>query len=105
MWYLISASELEQYLDEKREIFLVDMRDRESFRSGHIRGAVNMPEEEFWERTKELPMSRLIVLYCYHGPRSMLAARQLARMGYQVADVYGGIQAYRGKYLTEKNCR
>ena len=41
----------------------------------------------------------LIVLDCYHGPNSMRAARWLASLGYETADVYGGIQAYRGKYL------
>ena len=64
-----------------------------------IRGAVNIPDEEFWGRVGELPTDRLIILYCYRGPRSMLAARQLARYGYQVADICGGIEAYRGKYL------
>jgi len=30
----------------------------------------------------------------------MLAARQLAKLGYEVADVYGGIEAYRGRYMV-----
>lgn len=100
MWYLISVSDLEQYLDEDREIFLVDIRDWKSFRRGHIRGAVNIPEEEIQDRIGELPKNQLIVMYCYHGPQSMLASKELARAGYQVADVYGGIQAYGGKYLV-----
>ncbi|MCI8659593.1 MAG: rhodanese-like domain-containing protein [Lachnospiraceae bacterium] len=99
MWYVISVAQLEQYLDENRWIYLVDMRDPDAYKQSHICEAVNIPEEEFWDRTGELPTDRLIVLYCYRGPRSMLAARQLARYGYQVADVYGGFDAYRGKYL------
>ena len=51
-------------------------------------------------RLDELPRERLIVLYCYHGPNSMRAARQLAQLGYEAADVYGGILAYRGKYMV-----
>jgi len=103
MWFLISASDLEQYLDEGRDIYLVDMRDRDSFLREHIRGAVNIPADELPGQVWQLPPEQLIVLYCYHGPQSMLAARKLARRGYQVADVYGGIQAYRayrGKYLV-----
>ena len=99
MWYNISTAQLEQYLDENRWIYLVDMRDRSSYVQSHIRGAVNIPDEEFWGRVGELPTDRLIILYCYRGPRSMLAARQLARYGFQVADICGGIEAYRGKYL------
>lgn len=98
MCFLISAAELEQYLDENRPICLVDIRDRASYEREHIRGAVNIPDEELMSRLEQLPTDRLIVLYCYHGPRSMRAARILSGCGYQVADVYGGIQAYRGKY-------
>ena len=99
MWYIISTAQLEQYLDENRWIYLVDMRDRASYAQSHIRGAVNIPDEEFWGRVGELPVDHLLILYCYRGPRSMLAARELARYGYQVADICGGIEAYRGKYL------
>ncbi|MDO4267594.1 MAG: rhodanese-like domain-containing protein [Eubacteriales bacterium] len=100
MWYLISADDLEQYLDEGRGMTLVDMRDEQSYRNGHIRGAVNIPEGELMARLDELPRHQLIVLYCYHGPNSMRAARKLAQLGYEAADVYGGILAYRGKYMV-----
>lgn len=100
MWFLISAGELEQYLDEGRDIVLVDIRDRDAYEKRHIRGAVNIPAKELPDRMEELPRDRLIVLYCYRGPHSMLAARQLSAYGYRVADVYGGIEYYRGKYLT-----
>lgn len=102
MWSLISASELERYLEEGRELYLVDMRERDSFLDGHIRGAVNIPGDELPEAFFRLPPDKFIVLYCYHGPQSMLAARELSRLGYRVADLYGGIYAYRaygGKYL------
>ena len=89
MWYMISAAQLEQYLDENRWIYLVDMRDPASYARSHIRGAVNIPDEKSWGRVGELPLDRFII-----------AARQLARYGYQVADICGGIEAYRGKYLV-----
>lgn len=100
MWFLISGAELEQYLHEGREIYLLDIRDRDSYEKKHIKGAVNIPGEELPDRMQELPTDRLIVIYCYRGPHSMLAARQLSGYGYRVADVYGGIEYYRGKYLT-----
>ena len=99
MWYLISGAQLDEYLDQGITLFLVDMRDAKTYGRGHIRGAVNIPSGELKLRVAELPRDRLIVLYCYHGPNSMRAARWLASLGYEAADVYGGIQAYRGKYL------
>lgn len=101
MWYLISAEDLERYLDEGREMYLIDMRNPEDYEEGHICGAVNIPGDELMERLCSLPSEKLIVLYCYHGPNSMRAARRLSQLGYQAADVYGGILAYHGKYLVQ----
>ncbi len=98
MWFLISPAELEQYLDENRSMVLVDLRDRDSYRAEHVRGAINIPFEELDLHLRELPRDRLVVLYCYRGPRSMLAARALSRQGYTAADVCGGYANYRGKY-------
>lgn len=100
MWYVISGRELEQYLDEGYPLFLVDMREPLDYEKVHIAGAVNAPTEVFWEKSESFPKDKFIVLYCYHGPNSMRAARELAKKGYQVADVYGGISAYRGKYMV-----
>lgn len=101
MRFMISVMELEQYLDAGRAMYLVDLRDWTAYVEGHIRGAVNIPAEELMMRLEELPPKMLIVLYCYHGPHSMRMSRRLAAMGYTVADVYGGIQAYRGKHLVQ----
>ena len=99
MWDLISGAQLDEYLNQGKPLFLVDMRDERAYRRAHIRGAVNIPYGELRDRVWELPQDRLIVLYCYHGPNSMRAARWLASLVYETADVYGGIQAYRGRYL------
>lgn len=98
MWNVISGGQLDQYLNERRSIFLVDLRDRAAFANGHIYSAVNIPAEELPERLSELPGNRLIVLYCYHGPQGMRMARWLDQQGYDVVDVYGGIASYRGQY-------
>ena len=99
MWDLISGAQLDEYLDQGKRLFLVDMRDARAYRRTHIRGAVNIPYGDSRGSTGELPQESLIVLYCYHGPNSMRAARWLASLGYETAEVYGGIQAYRGRYL------
>ncbi len=99
MWDLISGAQLDEYLDQGTGLFLVDMRDSRSYRRAHLRGAVNIPSGELRSRIGELPRDCLIVLYCYHGPNSMRAARWLASLGYEAVDVYGGIRNYRGKYL------
>ena len=100
MWCLIGSRDLERYLDEGREIFLADLRERRDYEMGHICGAINFPGDSWRLRISEFPGDRLIVLYCYHGPNSLLGARALSAMGFQTADLYGGIEGYCGKYLT-----
>lgn len=100
MWSIISTTELEQHLDDGTELVLVDLRDPGDFTREHIKGAINIPYKELPVRYRELPTDRLIIFYCYRGPKGMLAARNLSRAGYRASNVCGGIQAYRGKYRT-----
>ena len=46
-----------------------------------------------WENES---MSKKYILYCERGSMSMLAAKELCEVGYEVINVYGGIHAYRG---------
>ncbi len=98
MWDLISGAQLDEYLDQERGCFwwICGMHVPTA---GHISGCCEYSVRRTAARIGELPQESLIVLYCYHGPNSMRAARWLASLGYETADVYGGIQAYRGKYL------
>jgi 3-mercaptopyruvate sulfurtransferase SseA len=59
----ITTSELRDAL-EKGTAIVVDVRTPESFKSGHIRGAINIPEPEIARRKDELPRDKKIVLYC-----------------------------------------
>ena len=54
MWNLISGAQLDEYLDQGSNVFLVDMRDASSYRRAHIRGAVNIPAGELRSRIGEL---------------------------------------------------
>lgn len=73
---------------------LLDVREAEEFRSGHIPGAVNAPLPMI-ERVA-LPKDRALFVYCLRGTRSLRAVRTLKRMGYQRAKSIGGIAAYKG---------
>ena len=42
---------------------------------------------------------KILVLYCDRGGASLLAARVLARNGYETRTVIGGMNAYRGRNL------
>ncbi len=48
------------------DLVLLDMRDREDYQRGHIKGAVSMPLEEIDKRYRDLPADKEIVTYCYN---------------------------------------
>jgi glyoxylase-like metal-dependent hydrolase (beta-lactamase superfamily II)/rhodanese-related sulfurtransferase len=78
-------------------LLLLDVREREAFRAGHLRGAHNIPRGELELRAdRELPdPTARIVSYCQYGKVSTLAAHTLRTMGYMRAVALdGGLDAW-----------
>ena len=44
----------------------------------------------------------MTVFYCDRGAKSLAVCRDLWRMGYEVADLAGGMLNYRGKYVDRR---
>lgn len=65
---------------------LLDVRTREEFASGHVKGARNIPVQELATRIGEVPRGAVVV-YCRSGGRSASAAAMLKSQGYDVTDV------------------
>ena len=59
----ISRDEAIKLVKEGKAIF-VDVRSRDSYEAGHIKGAVSIPESQIVERLKELPPHKMIITYC-----------------------------------------
>lgn len=100
MYPTITMWELERWIACGKTMYLVDLRNQESFCRCHLMGAVNIPMDELEERLDEFPTGIPIVLYCSRGSKSMLACNHLWDRGYQVVNVGGGLVAYRGKYMV-----
>ena len=78
------------------DFILVDTRDLASWRQGHIPRAVHLPRRMIpMTGAKVLPdKTRPVVVYCW-GPGcdgATKAAHELARRGYQVKEMIGGIE-------------
>lgn len=65
---------------ERGEVTVLDVRPKEEFDAGHLRGAVSIPVGELGERLSEIPRDREVVAYC-RGPYCVMAleAVQLLR--------------------------
>ena len=74
---------------------VIDVREEYEWSEGHPPGAVNVPYARLEERASDLPRARSMVLYCESGVRSSLGTSILARRGFDVANLRGGLAAWR----------
>jgi len=59
----VTVAELKDML-AKNEAVVIDVRNEESYKAAHIKGAKLIPEAEVVKRSDELPKNKLIVTYC-----------------------------------------
>lgn len=83
---------------------IVDVRRQDEYDSGHIPGAILIPNESIGtEQPKELPdLDQVILIYCRSGRRSKEASQKLADMGYTHIYEFGGIIDWTGEVVTSE---
>ncbi|MDE3087686.1 MAG: MBL fold metallo-hydrolase, partial [Acidobacteriota bacterium] len=96
----VSAVELAARLGTDREPCLLDVRQPEEVAAWAIPGALHVPLGELPGRLDELPTGRQVVVVCASGHRSSQAAAFLARAGFDVANLTGGMAAWGQVYDT-----
>ena len=82
---------------------ILDVRTVQEYESGHIPGAVCIPNETIGTADiPELPdKNQLILVYCRSGNRSRQASAKLANLGYTNIVEFGGINAWPGEIVTD----
>ena len=92
--YVITLGELKK-LQEKGTVWLVDVREPESYRKGHIPGAVSVPYSEEQSFLEKFQKSGTIVLCCDRGNLSTRATLRMRKAGYPAYSLAGGYEGYR----------
>ena len=94
----ISQEEAKEMMKKDDGHIIVDVRRQDEYDSGHIAGAVLIPNESIGtsqpEQLKDL--DQIILVYCRTGNRSKQAAQKLADMGYTNVYEFGGINTWDG---------
>ncbi|HVO67232.1 MAG TPA: rhodanese-like domain-containing protein [Syntrophales bacterium] len=86
---------LEKWLNEKKEILILDVRPEAVFEKAHIEGAVNIPLYQLHRRYYELPYNRKVVVVDENGEHSYLASSYIARKGVDdVTRLSGGMAGW-----------
>ena len=97
----LSAIELKTKLQDKVQLFLLDVREPFEFAHAHIDGSVLIPLNQIPQRLQEIDMEQEIVLICHHGSRSERAAMFLEQKGFSnVVNLTGGMDAWASEVDT-----
>src|ERR1051326_9024144 len=80
----LSLEQVDDMIRRGEKMTLVDVREGEEWRAGHLPGAIHVPRAwlEMQADDKLPDHDAPIVLYCAGGNRSALAARTLRELGY-----------------------
>lgn len=89
----ISAKEAKNLMDNESNYVILDVRTKSEYDSGHIPGAILIPEDEIKDTAENIlkDKNQLILVYCRSGRRSKNAAKELTKMGYTNVKEFGGI--------------
>jgi rhodanese-related sulfurtransferase len=96
----VNPAQLTQLVNHKNAI-LIDVRDEDSFKQGHIVNALNLPLNQLLTDTKAIEKfkGKPVIAYCARGQTSATACKHLTKQGIEtVFNLSGGI----GSWVTEK---
>ena len=95
----ISQEEAKAMMAKDDGHVIVDVRREDEYTSGHIPGAVLIPNETIGDqKPPELPdPDQIILVYCRSGNRSAQAAQKLFDLGYTRVYDFGGIMSWTGE--------
>lgn len=80
----------------KKEVTLIDTRDRASYEEAHIKDAKHVDQLTVAQFIASADKSRPLVCYCYHGNNSRPAALFFAEQGFgEVYSLSGGFEEWK----------
>lgn len=79
------------------QVELIDIREPFEYHSGSLRTAINIPMGNLLSNPEKYLMKhKTYYIMCQSGARSQNTTRSLAKQGYDVIDVAGGMGSYVG---------
>lgn len=94
----ISMKEAQAELEKDKHIVLLDVRNTDEYRQGHIKGSINVPLHLVPVTLSEkVPDKKArIFVYCLSGGRSSQARGWMVQNGYENVTNIGGITSWGG---------
>ncbi|CAM5223965.1 Rhodanese-related sulfurtransferase OS=Ureibacillus acetophenoni OX=614649 GN=SAMN05877842_103139 PE=4 SV=1 [Ureibacillus acetophenoni] len=95
----ITAKEVQQRIENGENLNLIDVREIEEVKSGHIPGITNIPLGLLEFRIHELDKIKPYIMVCRSGGRSGQATQFLESYGFNVTNMTGGMLSWEGKVV------
>lgn len=111
---IIGSSLFDRYI-EKENPLIIDLRSEKDYMKKHIKGAVSINAEDLENAIENymygrtgivrtcdvlLKKNKIILLYCSRGAQSYFMCRKMSMAGFNVKSLAGGIERYKGRYIT-----
>ncbi len=90
----VDATEAKALINSAKPPFILDVRQPDEYRAGHIAGAKLIPLNELRGRMDELPKDTEILCVCASGSRSGVATSQLSSAGFNPINLRGGMSGW-----------
>ena len=90
----IQAAQCKQLIAQQ-EVVLLDIRDPQSFQTGHLENSIHIESIDIQQFITDFPGNTPLIICCYHGNSSQSAAAYFDEQG--ISEVYsldGGYEAY-----------
>jgi len=98
----LNALELSEKLKDGKQAVVLDVRQPEEYREGHIAGSKLIPLGELNRRINELPKNKEIICVCASGSRSQSATKFLVGAGFDAFNMNGGMYMWQRAKLPVK---
>jgi len=94
----ITTDKVKKLLDEKADIFILDVRSQREYNDAHIKGVVLIPLGELKDNLDKIPKDKDVVALCAVGGRSGSATKFLLDNGFtRVYNMLGGMKEWQKK--------
>jgi rhodanese-related sulfurtransferase len=90
----VEPREVAAWLQEGREMAVVDVRAPHEREAGHIEDSDHIELVELSARAAEIPREAPVVFYCRVGSRSAMAAAAFRASGYEAYSMRGGLERW-----------
>ena len=92
----VSPQAAVELLNEESAI-VVDLRDKETWRKGHIINAIHASDEDFEKRRMDKYKTKTMILVCARGTQAPALAKKLRSQGFtELLVLAGGMAAWQG---------